>query len=168
MNSYKFSYLLAGGSFVAVIAESLFYYPLLPEMVATHFNASGNPNGWGTKGATLAFEIGITSGISLLLFAIPIIMKKSRGKALNLPNKEYWLSPERRDFTIQTVAKYLNYLTTTLLLFFFFLFQQISESNISGYPSLGTSFWFLFLGLIFSNMIIVIRMILIFSNTDKK
>ena len=168
MNSYKFSYLLAGGAFVAVIAESLLYYPLLPEMVATHFNAAGNPDGWGTKSSNLIFELGITIFIGVLLLTVAIVITKLKNANINLPNKEYWLAAERRKQTLQIVAKYLNYLNTLVLLFFFFLFRQISESNMSGYPSLGSSFWFLVIGLIFSNMVIVIRMILVFSNIDKK
>ncbi len=64
---------------LVIIAVTLYVgivtYPSLPNPLPTHFNASGQPNGYATKSVGIAFltvfiEIGITAMIFLIGFAI--------------------------------------------------------------------------------------------------
>jgi len=80
--------------------QTAHYYPLLPETVASHFGGRGEPNAWSSKQfffglywmmlALLGF---LPTGASKILTAMPISL-------VNLPNKEYWLAPERRSGTL--------------------------------------------------------------------
>jgi uncharacterized membrane protein len=69
----------------------------LPPVVATHFDAVGNPNGYQTKGAfisTFLLAIGFSNGLLALFF---FLMAKIPPERMNLPNKAFWLStPENR------------------------------------------------------------------------
>ena len=63
------------------------YYRLLPDVVASHFDKHGLANGLQTKQMTDLF--------AFLVFGIPTIIAVMPRRLINLPNKEYWLSPEQ-------------------------------------------------------------------------
>lgn len=92
---------------LAVFAAAYFYtvYDKLPEVVASHFDAYGNPNGWASKQAFLLFFIGVSAVPAALVFVVPAIFKALPVELMNLPNKRYWLSAERS-------AKTLDFLTS--------------------------------------------------------
>jgi uncharacterized membrane protein len=72
------------------------YYPLLPNIMASHFDARGTPNGWSTKEAFFEIFAGMTVLAAVLVFGIPSIIAITPRQLINLPNKEYWLAPEQR------------------------------------------------------------------------
>lgn len=76
-------------------------YTELPERIASHFDLQGNPNGWMTRGQLSVFmlAIGLFMPFSLLGTMAAIGWGWLPAKYLNLPNREYWLAPERRPAT---------------------------------------------------------------------
>lgn len=42
-------YVLCAGLMVLLAVQALYYYPQLPERMASHFGADGRPNGWTTR-----------------------------------------------------------------------------------------------------------------------
>jgi uncharacterized membrane protein len=68
--------------------------PHLPPLVASHFNGAGYPSAYMTRGFytkfTLAFGVGLPAAIVALLSLV-----YSRTKDVKLPNRDYWLAPER-------------------------------------------------------------------------
>ncbi len=77
-------------------------YDALPERVASDFSTAGNVTGHSSK---VAFAIGIT-GIAVfdfLVFAgIGFLIRRLPLSLINVPHREYWLSPERREATLAT------------------------------------------------------------------
>lgn len=68
----------------------------LPDRLATHFNGSGEPNGWMSRSASQTFML-----VFGFLFPLFIILVCSATRFLpvsliNIPNRQYWLAPERR------------------------------------------------------------------------
>ena len=76
------------------------YYSQLPEVVASHFNASGVPNGWQTKPAFFGVFVGVSVLAVLVGFGIPRIISAMPLQLINLPNKRYWLAPEHQAETM--------------------------------------------------------------------
>ncbi|MDR3406149.1 MAG: DUF1648 domain-containing protein [Chthoniobacter sp.] len=77
----------------------------LPEQVATHFGANGAPNGWQTHAGYLEFTLlfgGVLPAFVLGTFAL---IRRLNGWGLNIPHKEYWLAPERRQETFDFVQR---------------------------------------------------------------
>jgi uncharacterized membrane protein len=89
--------------FASLIAQSLYYYPLLPETVAQHFDSQGKPNGWASREVFFAIYLGVTFLVMGMFLVIGCVLQKSP-QYMNIPNKDHWLSPENRDETIRTIT----------------------------------------------------------------
>src|SRR5882724_4015238 len=75
------------------------YYSQLPDVVQSHFNREGMPNGWQSKPVFFFFFLGATVIATLITFGLPAIIRSMPTEIINLPHKAYWLSPQRRSFS---------------------------------------------------------------------
>lgn len=71
-------------------------YPLLPERIASHFAYDGTPNGWQTKDDFFMVLFVVIATSAFVAFFLPLLMSIMPDALINLPNKQYWLAPERR------------------------------------------------------------------------
>jgi hypothetical protein len=87
---------------LAVIAPVCFWSTnaKLPDVIVSHFDARGVANGRQPKFLFLAFFAGSVAIAAFLTFGIPAFFSKMPTVIINLPNKEYWLAPERRAETL--------------------------------------------------------------------
>lgn len=103
----------------------------MPGVMATHFGASGSANGWQTKGQFFIVEL-IMLGVCLLIgFGIPFIISKAPPSLINLPNKEFWLAPVRRDHTISVMRMQMAWFACALLTFLIVVNQLVYNANQS-------------------------------------
>jgi uncharacterized membrane protein len=103
----------------------------MPGVMATHFGASGSANGWQTKGQFFVVEI-VMLGVCLLIgFGIPFIISKAPPSLINLPNKEFWLAPVRRDHTISVMRIQMAWFACALLTFLIVVNQLVFNANQS-------------------------------------
>ena len=82
--------------FGLAIAQSIYFYPLLPDIVGSHFDAAGKVNGHSPKFTYFIIyfvTLAITSSFTLLL---PLTLKYLPTSTINLPHREYWLSGDQR------------------------------------------------------------------------
>ena len=86
-----FAMLLGGAAvFILVLTRQL------PELVAIHFDASGRPNGFTTREGCRDFMLLSTLGAPLLIvIATSLVPRLLPGSMINIPNRDYWLAPER-------------------------------------------------------------------------
>jgi uncharacterized membrane protein len=81
------------------VLQVVFYYPQLPAVVASHFDGLGAPNGWSSKEAFFSLYLVIV----LLLYGVfgwmPKWIETRPGKSMKIPNRDYWLAPERKAAT---------------------------------------------------------------------
>ncbi len=77
---------------------------VLPDRVATHFGAGGEPNGWMTRTGHVQFTL--LFGLLVPAFVIGIFAIMRRFETwLNIPHKDYWLAPERRQETFDFIQR---------------------------------------------------------------
>ncbi len=137
--------------FAAFVAagQIAFYSMRLPRMVASHFDISGNPNGWMSKGAFVALYGGFIAFFLLLAFGTQFLIARIPAGSLNLPNREYWLSGDRADETRSDLAEMTTWIFVGILIFFVVTFQLIFEANVGYTRNLPMSwFWPVFFGFI--------------------
>jgi uncharacterized membrane protein len=91
------------------LLQGLIYYPQLPDRLASHFDAAGYPNGWSSKSAYFALQAFILLVATVCFAALPAWLQRAPTRLINLPNKDYWLAPERRAATLARLASTLTW-----------------------------------------------------------
>jgi hypothetical protein len=107
-----------------------YLYAQLPEVVASHFDAHGRPNGWQSKAIFLTFFVGGIVIASIVGFGVPRLIKSLPLDLISLPNKEYWLSPEHRPGTLAFLNSHLAWLGCMLLFVEIFAFEFSIRANL--------------------------------------
>ena len=94
-----------GVSLVALFVQLLWAAPLLPDTVASHFDVRGEPDSWMTRSTFLAVMALVHAVTAVSVGGVGLWLPKVNDTWINLPNKDHWLAPERRDATLADVAR---------------------------------------------------------------
>lgn len=120
---------------LAVAFELITAHPL-QALVASHFSASGIVNGFMARGDYLLMMTGITIGMPLLLALIAASARILPVRFINLPQRDYWLAPERRADTIATFVSMSMQLAHLLAIFLCFIHWLVVRANTQQPPQL--------------------------------
>src|ERR1700693_3557914 len=121
---------------LAAIAQCVHDYPLLPDRLASHFGASGIPNGWMTKSPFfVTFAVILLPALAVEFLLSFGISKKSDAK-LRLPNKQYWLGPERRAETLAYFDSFFAWYGCVFLFIEVFAMGLAMRANFDTPPQL--------------------------------
>jgi uncharacterized membrane protein len=126
------------------------YAARLPDILATHFGGRGQPNGWQTHSAFWATEIFVIALATAIGFGVPAILNAIPVSLINVPNKEHWLAPERRENTIAYFRATFAWFGCGLLAFLLFVNELVFRANLTTPRQLNTTAFvaalFVFLG----------------------
>jgi uncharacterized membrane protein len=115
---------------VVLAVQVLVYYPQLPDWMASHFDAAGAPNARMPKESFLLLFCGILLGTSALLaLGVPALIA-SKADMVNLPNKGYWLAPERREATLQFLKAHFTWLGSAILALGIVVLYLVAEFHL--------------------------------------
>ncbi|NOX87732.1 MAG: DUF1648 domain-containing protein [Calditrichaeota bacterium] len=120
------------------------YYPLLPEQMAIHFDALGRADSWASKAVFCGINLGLLVFVAGLFHLMTYLLPRLPEELINLPNKKYWLAPERKADTLKMMIHYLLMVGNLTMLFLFGLFYLVLQTNFYRTFRLGREFWFLF------------------------
>ena len=114
--------------FVIILAFCLghtaYYYPLLPDRVVSHFGALGQPDAWSGKESFVEIYLIVVAFIAVLFPGIGLMLRKIPTSLINLPNKDYWLSPERKQETVAVLSRQFLWFGSATLLLLLDIFHQ--------------------------------------------
>lgn len=127
---------------------------LLPERMATHFDASGRPNGWMSRSSAVIFQGIIGLALPLIVAAVFGILKFVPVRAINFPNRDFWFAPERRSETCAYLSRHGLWLASLLVLFQSMIWYQLIESNARSIPHLSSSGFLATLGVFGAALIV--------------
>jgi uncharacterized membrane protein len=98
----RYSHRVTWVVFIALLAFAILFVvgtvSQLPPMVASHFDAAGQANAFMSRSGYTRFVLCLALGLPLAVVAI-LTAVYSRATDLKLPNREYWLAPQRIDRT---------------------------------------------------------------------
>ena len=70
--------------------------------------------------------------VAALFMAIPSLLRATPVSLINLPNKNYWLAPERREATLDRLASYFDVFASTTVLLLIVVFELASLASRGG------------------------------------
>ncbi len=123
---------------LAAIAQCLRDFPLLPDRMASHFAASGIPNGWMTKSQFFITYAFVLLPALVVEFWVSKRIKNKPDAKVKLPNKEYWLAPERRAETFAYFDSFFAWFGCAFLLIEVFAMGLAIRANFDTPPQLPT------------------------------
>ena len=113
----------------------------LPEVVASHFVASGAANGFMPRAAYLRFMLVLVVVPPVTVVVLPTLMLNGPHTRINLPNREYWLAPGRRAETITFLREQMANQGTLLAAFLAYVHGLVVCANVAVPPGLPAP-WF--------------------------
>ena len=127
---------VTAGLFVWSVLRSA---PLLPERVATHFDLQGQPNGWMSPEQHVRFLLGFGLGLAVFLAELCHLIRFLPSRFLNVPNPEFWRSPEHYPVACGIVARWSWLVAAFQLIFLGLLNDSLVAANQLSPPRLSTA-----------------------------
>jgi uncharacterized membrane protein len=155
---------------LAVYAAAHFssYYPQLPHVVASHFNARGVANGWQTKSVFFSMFVGVSVLAAVVGFAIPRIISVIPPEFVNLPNKRYWLAPEHLAEAMEFMKTYFAWFGCAVFLIILLTFDYAIQSNLhpENRPD-ASRMWYILAGFLVFTIVWIARLFSRFGRTPE-
>jgi len=115
----------------------------LPPVVAVHFAVGGAANGFMPKANYLRFTMALLIGLPLLIVFFSSLTTILPPRLINLPNREYWLAPERQADTLAYLRKHGTHFGVILVLFLCFVHWLVVRANTHNPPLFPESLFFI-------------------------
>ena len=109
----------------------------LPAQMASHFNAEGIADGFMSKEGYTHTMLTLVVLVPGLLAVAPFGMRKLPASLINIPQKEYWLQPEKREATFHTLSRFMSVLACFLLLFLCYVHWLVIQANKLQTPAMS-------------------------------
>jgi uncharacterized membrane protein len=96
--------------------EAVRLWFLAPDVMAAHFNVQGNPDRLVPKLVFFGYQaqtVLVVIALSLVMQVLPMILPV---QCINMPNREYWYAPERREATVDRLSSFAAALFALILL----------------------------------------------------
>ncbi len=137
-----------------VCGQVLYYHPQMPETVMSHFDAAGTPNGWMSKDMFFFFYGVLFLLMTIFAIGLPRYIERLPTSLINLPNKEYWLSPEHRCATMDMLRSQLTWFGLSVLAFIVIVMQFAIVANISPDQTFSSGTILIILGIFLAGTLI--------------
>src|SRR6478672_2276356 len=109
--------LALGAAILAAIVVILATGSALPDQVAMHFGARGEPNGWASRDGYLALMVAQVVVLPALLLVLKVGLPRWSPRFLKVPNRDYWLAEPRRNASLRRVAAFVATLDVLVVVF---------------------------------------------------
>lgn len=154
--------------FIISIILPLFYFDQLPERIASHFNINNQADGWISKSGYMFFHYGIILFFFFLFWGLSFFIPRFPPSLMNMPNKEYWLSEERKERTFLILQAMVFWIGNACLALFIYVFYEVIMANINGTGKISSLSWVSILIFLSANTFIVIKYVLYFTKKENQ
>ncbi len=130
MNSSRLPALIYLLLLILGVLQWVHAYPQLPATMASHFARDGTPNGWQPKQAFFLLTAIIIAITSIPAFFVTRSISKRPPEKINLPHKDYWLSPEHQEETWRFIGALMAWFGCGLMVVLLYAISQTINYNL--------------------------------------
>ena len=113
------------------IVQNAIYWTKLPERVATHFGANGQPNDWMDRTSGTVLMLVVQVAVPWLIVGLAYLTKYLPASLINIPHREYWLAPERRATSLFYVQRLVIAIACVMSMFMMSINHLIFRANMA-------------------------------------
>ncbi len=125
---------------VVALAQAAYQLFQLPALVAAHFDAAGQVNGWMSRVYYFRHQLFVVLAVAAVFGVLAAVAALLPDRLINLPHRDYWLAPARREETRRRLAGMVLASGCGAMAFFIFLHQRILQANHAPDRQLTPSF----------------------------
>ncbi len=119
-------------SILVGVLQVISQYAALPERVATHFGPGGEPDAFSTKESFTLMMLLLVLGMPGFLVLMAKLMRYLPVSMINIPNREYFLHPDRASQTLSEMETSMVWLAVITEFFMIGLVQLTIAANLKG------------------------------------
>ena len=123
------------------VAQALYFRAELPPRVASHFDGAGRPNGWMSRDGFVLFQCTLLLALGALFGFGGRLLAITPKSLINLPNKNYWLAPERRAASMAFLTGWMRWFGAATVAWMLGVFQLVAQANLRGGRLDSARFW---------------------------
>jgi uncharacterized membrane protein len=149
MSGYRY---LFYGLVAFSVGQVVYYYPQLPEVMASHFDGSGSANGWSSREVFIGIYLAMVVLVIGIFRLLPGWSLTHSRFSLKIPHREYWLAPARREQTHAFFRNHMAVMGVAHLLLAIITIELAIRANLGQHTRLhdgiywALSLYFIFLG----------------------
>ncbi|MEI6435586.1 MAG: DUF1648 domain-containing protein [Bacteroidota bacterium] len=113
---------------LSFIGYSIYWFPRVPQIIPTHFNANGEVNGYGNK-----ISILILPGIAMLIYALFTVIARFPYN-FNFAGK---ITPENAPRQYRLATRFIRILKTVIIIIFFYICTMIIRTALNKTDRIG-------------------------------
>ena len=122
--------------FAVALGQIAWHFPQMPAVMATHYDGSGTPNGWMSRSTAIGFQIFMLGVVAAAFVALPWALGRIGTALINIPNREYWLAPERRAESVLSLRRWMAALGCAAVLLLMVVTELNFRTNLETPPRL--------------------------------
>jgi hypothetical protein len=140
---------------LAVAAAAFIYASSaeFPDVGATHFDAHGRANVSMSRGVYRGYMAFLAVVVPLLVAGLPVWVARRWPMLLNIPNRDYWLAPERSAETLASLRARTALLAIAMIALIGFVHLLVLRANAGDEPELDQQMLLIGLGSFIAFMI---------------
>ena len=119
------------------LVQSAVYYSQMPDVMASHFDGSGHPNGWSSRGGFFGIWLGVLALMFLSFMGPAISSSLFSAHRISIPHPDYWLAPTRLKATITHIRSQLLWFGVATIVMLIGVGQLAFEANLAASPALS-------------------------------
>lgn len=119
---------------VLAVLRVMLVWDQLPERMASHYGASGQPDGFMPRDSFFIFYFGLFSVVIALFLAMPGVISKIPRELVNIPHREYWLTDERWPEAMERMGRWMAWFGVAMALLAATTLHLVLRSNVLRQP----------------------------------
>lgn len=131
MRSRRLPWILTAATILGFSIYLAGIWDRLPGRMATHFGVGGEADGWSSKLKFLVIGYFMVAMFAGIFGFLSHLLHKAPTQWINMPNKHYWLAPERREQTLARLQPHLDWMGFLSIVFLLYAMQRVAAANLA-------------------------------------